>query len=157
MHESCIVGLYIVNQHNSLKKQHSSHFFFLKFILTHNTSKSPSNSIPFKSLEGMSCHWLSSSINLYRQVQFQNYGKYQKLHHFINRIQDQTSEITVQYLFYRVFLKYQSKSSTANFQIILKNITFLKAANSDSIHKDLRNQPAIFQSMIYVRTQIMAY
>ena len=41
--------------------------------------------------------------------------------------------------FYRVFLKYWSKSSTANFQIILKNITFLKAANLGSIHEDLRN------------------
>ena len=33
----------------------------------------------------------------------------------------------------------------------------LKAANSDSIHEDLWNQPAIFQSMIYVRTYVMAY
>ena len=32
--------------------------------------------------------------------------KYQKLHHFINRIQNETSGTTIQYLFYRVFLKY---------------------------------------------------
>ena len=36
------------------------------------------------------------------------------------------------------FLRY-AHSSSANFQIILKNITFLKAANSDSVHEDLRN------------------
>ena len=88
-------------------------------------------------------HWLSSSINLCCRVQFQTSGKYQKLHHFINRIQNQTSAITVQYLFYHVSKKYQSKSSAANFQIIFKNITFLKAANLDSVHEDLQNQPAI--------------
>ena len=38
-------------------------------------------------------------------VQFQTSGKNQKLHHFINQIQNQTSAITVQYLFYHVFLK----------------------------------------------------
>ena len=50
--------------------------------------------------------WFSSSTNLYRRVKFQAHGKYQKLHHFINQIQNHTSAITVQYLFYRVFLKY---------------------------------------------------
>ena len=69
-------------------------------------------------------HWLSLSTNLYRQIQFQTSGKYQKLHHFINQIQNQTSAITVQYLFDHVFLKYQSKSTTVNFQIILKSNQF---------------------------------
>ena len=30
------------------------------------------------------------------------------------------------------------ESSTVNFEIILKNLTFLKAANSNSVHEDLR-------------------
>ena len=50
-----------------------------------------------------------------------------------------TFKFTVLYKYICKKKKNQSKSSTVIFQIILKKITFLKAANSDYVHQDLRN------------------
>ena len=94
--------------------------------------------------------------NLHPRVQFQTSGKYQKLNHFINQIQIRLQKLPSNICFTTFFLKYSSKSSTVSFQIILQKFPKKQPVwiPSRTIYG---NQPAIFQSMIYVRTLIMAY